>query len=364
MISLQTRGEFIMGEVLPFCASNQIVAVDRWKAAGYKAIDTMVDKLKEESRGKDFEQISDLLHRESKGVCGALLEEVLKTEGEKALRAETHICEECGRTLCRQGMMSRKVECRHGVISIERPYFYCKPCKRGYFPFDEALGIAPGRKQYDLQRAAAELFAELPHERAAELFEKLTGIRMTNHCMHELSENLAEASDKVTVLPTQKQVEEAIDKAGNGRVWRPILVVAADGAHLPTRPNVGSRSQKRGTGEWKEAKGFRIYLVGQERIIQVMSWHQISDEEEFGEALKFAATLIPQDKVRIALLGDGAKWLWNHFQVAFPDGKEILDYYHCSEHIHKVAEIQYPKDGNRQALWIESTMARLNEGDV
>jgi len=38
-----------------------------------------------------------------------------------------------------------------------------------------------------------------------------------------------------------------------------------------------------------------------------MSWHQIASEEEFGQALSFAATLIPTDKVRVALIGDGAK---------------------------------------------------------
>lgn len=50
--------------------------------------------------------------------------------------------------------------------------------------------------------------------------------------------------------------------------------------------------------------------------------------------------------------------------AAFPGGKEILDYYHCSEHIHKLAEKQYPGDKGRQAAWIETTMARLNEGEA
>jgi len=50
--------------------------------------------------------------------------------------------------------------------------------------------------------------------------------------------------------------------------------------------------------------------------------------------------------------------------VLFPDAREVLDYYHCSEHIHKLAEVQYPDDKNQRALWIESTMARLFVGDV
>jgi hypothetical protein len=139
--------------------------------------------------------------------------------------------------------------------------------------------------------------------------------------------------------------------------------VAADGAMVPPRPAAQSRSQKRGVGEWKEAKGFRIYLVGHERTEQILSWHQIATEEEVGEALRFAATLIPVERVRVALLGDGAQWLWPHLQAAFPTGKEILDYDHCSERIHHLAQLQYAQP-SQQASWIEATMARLNFGEV
>ena len=324
----------------------------------------MVKKLTMESEGKSFEELSELVRREGQAVTGALLGEVLRSRGTKELSAMTHICEDCGRTLARQRQLHRRtIESRHGELEIERPYFYCRQCQRGSHPFDQALELAPERKQYDLQRAAAELFTEVPFARASQIFERLTGIPMTDHCLQDVAAKLGEAADVVRVLPSRQRVEEIIEQAGNGRVWRPVLVVAADGAAVPTRPAAQSRSEKRGAGEWKEAKGFRMYLVGQERIEQIMSWHQIATEEEFGEALRFAATLIPVERVRVALLGDGAKWLWTHLQAAFPTGKEILDYYHCTERVHYVAHLQYPEP-TQQAVWIEATMARLNFGEV
>jgi hypothetical protein len=337
---------------------------EKWRQAGYEAVDRMVKKIKDKIAGKSFDEISDILLQEGQTVTGAILAEVVKSRGAKQIAATTYVCEECGRTLKRQPKLRRRtIESRHGEIEIERPYFYCKQCRRGYQPFDKELEIAPERKQYDLQRVAVELFTEVPFERASQIFERLTGIKMTDHCMQDMAAEMGEAADNVRVLPSRNKVEEIIEKAGNGRVWRPVLVVAADGADVPTRPQAQTRSEKRGAGEWKEAKGFRIYLGGQERIEQIMSWHQIATEEEFGEAINFAATLIPVDKVRVALLGDGAKWIWPHMKAAFPSGKEILDYYHCSEHVHKVAQLQY-QDQNQQALWIESTMARLNFGEV
>jgi hypothetical protein len=353
-----------MGAVVQLAQVREQQEAARRREVGYRAIDEMIKKLSMESAGKSFEELSDLVRREGQAVTRALLGAVVRSRGAKEAAARTHVCEECGRTLARQRQLHRRtLESRHGEIEIERPYFYCRHCQRGYHPFDAALELAPERKQYDLQRAAAELFTEVPFARASQLFERLTGIPMTDHCLQDVAAKLGAAADPVRVLPSRQRVEAIIEQGGNGRVWRPVLVVAADGAAVPTRPEARSRKEKRGAGEWKEAKGFRIYLVGQERIEQILSWHQIATEEEFGEALQVAATLIPVERVRVALLGDGAPWLWAHLQAAFPTGKEILDYSHCSERVHHVAQLQYPEP-NQQAGWIEATMARLNFGEV
>ncbi|MEA2627522.1 MAG: hypothetical protein QOD06_3567 [Candidatus Binatota bacterium] len=353
-----------MGAVVELAQVRQQQEAEHWRAVGYQAIDEMVKKLTMESARKTFEELSELVRREGQAVTGALLGEVVRSRGAKELAARTHVCEECGRTLARQQQLHRRtIESRHGALELERPYFYCRYCQRGSHPFDEALELAPERKQYDLQRAAAELFTEVPFTRASQIFERLTGIPMTDHCMQDVAAKLGEVADTVRVLPSRQRVEALIEQASTGRVWRPVLVVAGDGAAVPTRPAAQGRGDKRGAGEWKEAKGFRMYLVGHERIEQILSWHQIATEEEFGEALRFAATLIPVAQVRIALLGDGAKWLWSHLQAAFPTGKEILDYYHCSERVHHVAHLQYPEP-HQQAGWIEATMTRLNFGEV
>ena len=179
--------------------------------------------------------------------------------------------------------------------------------------------------------------------------------------MQEVAANRGEVAAPVRVLPSRHRVEEIIEQAGTGRVWRPVLVVAAAGAAVPTRPEAQSRREKRGAGEGKAAPGFRLYLGGPARLEQILSWQQLAPGEEFGEALRFAATLIPVERVRVVLLGDGAKWLWAPLPAAVPTGKEILDYYHCAEHVHHVVHLQY-QDQNQQALWIAATRSRLNFG--
>ena len=115
---------------------------------------------------------------------------------------------------------------------------------------------------------------------------------------------------------------------------------------VPTRAQA-KRDEKRGPGEYREAKGFRLYLLGEERLEHIASWHQIQDAEQFGRDLKLVAQRVPTEKVRIGLIGDGASWLWRYMTEAFPDGREILDYYHCSEHIHALAQSQYADDPYR-----------------
>lgn len=100
-----------------------------------------------------------------------------------------------------------------------------------------------------MQRAAAELFTEVPYKRASQIFERLTGIKMSDHCQQEVAGKMGKAADVVRVLPSRQMVEKVIEEASRGRVWRPILVVAADVADVPTRPEAKSRSHKRGAGE-------------------------------------------------------------------------------------------------------------------
>ena len=47
------------------------------------------------------------------------------------------------------------------------------------------------------------------------------------------------------------------------------------------------------------------------------------------------AGLIPEEQVRLCVIGDGAKWIWKQAKETFPSAVQILDRYHLSEHLHK-----------------------------
>ncbi len=349
-------------------ASMQQELIHRYRDMMHKAIDTFVDALAGDlvsDKPMTLMEITKAIGNAKPALLTAAMEEFVKSKHGDILSQEQAECPCCNNTLRRSALAPRTIETLLGESTITRPYFYCVPCKHGFTPVDLALELSSRKKQADLQKLALEFLADLPFERASELFCKATGISFSDHQMHDL---FAEFSEDVTVedvIPGAEEIEQRIDDVKGSNKRRPVLVVASDGAHTPTRPRGEGRNEKWGPGEYKEAKGFRLYLLDDDRIVHIASWHQVCDAEELGRALKLAAARIPVQKVRPCLVGDGASWLWNIMQQAFPGAREVLDYYHCSEHIHALAEAQYARDPQKAFLWVESTMARLShKGEV
>jgi hypothetical protein len=285
-------------------------------------------------------------------------------------------CPRCGRVVEARAVPTRTVETLVGKVEVARPYFYCVPCSHGFAPLEATLGLAEGRKQFDLQRAAARLTTEVPYETARELFTELTGMSLGTERLHTVTNAVAEGLRVLDVAPTREEIEAQIAAVAAGQRRRPIMVVALDGAYVPLRPEAargsrpGRKTQRakraRWQGEWREAKGFRCYLVAGDRIVHLLSWHQVQSQEEVFAALEQvkAAGLLPEDQVRLCVIADGAPWIWERLTQLFPTARQILDYYHCAQYLHRVAALQYSEESEQAQEWAEALMARLFVGEV
>jgi hypothetical protein len=157
----------------------------------------------------------------------------------------------------------------------------------------------------------------------------------------------------VDVTPSRQAIERRIASVSAGRVRRPVLVRGIDGAYVPIRPDSarepctgrrGKRARRaRWRGQWRDAKGFRFSLLDGERIVHVRSWHQVQNEEQLGEALKQVkeASVMPEEQGRLCVVCEGAEWRWKHVQALFPQARQVLDYYHCAQYLHRVATAHY-----------------------
>ena len=241
--------------------------------------------------------ITEGIRKQREELMGTVAREWVKKEYASYLDQEQANCPMCGRWLKRQALCQRTLETMIGEITIKRPYFYCCVCRHGFYPLDEALSLSSRRKQYDVQEAATELAKEVPYQKAFRLFTKLSGISMSDHVMHEVANTAGDDLSVLDVSPTPDEIVEGIQEVTQGKKWRPIMILGIDGADVATRPESAKGSgpgrkkqrakRRKWKGEWREAKGFRIHLVDGERIVHLLSWHQIQNESEL------AAGLIP-----------------------------------------------------------------------
>ncbi|NTW88857.1 MAG: hypothetical protein HGB26_06990 [Desulfobulbaceae bacterium] len=195
-------------------------------------------------------------------------------------------------------------------------------------------------------------------------FVRLAGVSISAHFGHTTLTTVAQSATLDLVVPDREEMERRIEQARGPSGEPPVLVVTGDGAKAPVRPKA-PRKGRRGEGGYKEARGVRLYLLDpDDTIIPIASWHQIQNAEAFRKDVARIAERIPQDKVRICLVADGAEWVWTALKEAFPSGREILDFFHCFEHLHTVARAQFGEKSLEGHQWAETMMIRLADGAV
>ena len=103
------------------------------KRAGFvEAAEGMHKRLSEwrkENPKASFDEIAAQVSEERKVLSGKLLAE-LASAGEML----DPKCVECGGALQNKGKKKREVLHREGRVKLERNYYYCPSCERGFFP--------------------------------------------------------------------------------------------------------------------------------------------------------------------------------------------------------------------------------------
>ena len=359
---------------------SEVRASNQWQRLRddlHTRFDQWLDRLQEQLPNPHtrLAEVTEAVWQLRQELTGGLSETIVEHAHRGELTRQSARCPQCHRQLPARPVVARTVETMVGPVHVERPYFYCPSGCGGVYPLDQVLDLAPGRKQLDVQQAAAQVATEMPYEEAHTLCSDLTGVPLGSERLHTFVHQAAEELSVLDVAPSRQEIAQRMEEMAAGGFRRPVLVLGIDGAYVPTRPD-SARQRQEGQrhcrsrraswhGQWRDAKGFRFYLINDERIVHVLSWHQVQNEEQLGDALTQVkeAGVIPEEQVRLCVVCDGASWIWKHVESLFPSARQVLDYYHCKEYLHKVAKVQY--DSPERALeWVEATLTRLYLGKV
>lgn len=94
---------------------------------------------------------------------------------------------------------------------------------------------------------------------------------------------------------------------------------------------------------WREMKLGRVFKVRHHMALSAKrNWIYASRyTAHFGESDTFFEKLSREvDPLRsVIFLGDGARWIWDRVSAFWPEATQILDYYHCKEHLFEFARV-------------------------
>lgn len=314
-------------------------------------------------------EAAELAIRDRMLQCGALiLDKVLSHEDGNAL---TEICE-CGgsfTTTQRQGKTIRTVL---GDVRVMREYQQCSHCNRRRFPADTVLdvdrtGFSPG-----LRRIMAKTGSMVCFDKARDLIFDLGGIRVTDKNVERVAE--AVGAD----IAQREDVEVSSVMAGAELVSEDVpevLYIATDGTGVPVlRRETQGRPGKAADGiarsrETKLGAVFAQTSVDKEgnplRDPNSTTYvGKIEGIEDFAPRLYTEAKHRGSDHAKqVAVLGDGAPWIWNMAEEHFPGAIQILDYYHAKEHLCELGKELFA-DEQKQQDWLNPLSDLLWEGRI
>ena len=115
---------------------------------------------------------------------------------------------------------------------------------------------------------------------------------------------------------------------------------------------------------WKEVKLCRLFEA-KDRIEGISkNRNQLSQSKyvaHLGKAEDFLDKVLEilPTKSELVFICDGAKWIWKWIDEYFPNNTQILDFYHCKEHLYAFAKIYFAKDDLAAKQWVENGMEML-----
>lgn len=190
---------------------------------------------------------------------------------------------------------------------------------------DQQLGLnKESRMSPQKENQLALLSVKLPYGEAKKVYTELTGQstgRMTTHRTVQRISVRIQKGKKVKMESVFQQPTAGVKKHASG-----------DGTMIHIRRE-----------GWKEAKVGACYEVNEDGKAQGMQYvATLGERKEFGEKLyQLAGQPCLEQTRRSVFISDGAEWLSELQQEHFPQATAIIDFYHASEYIWKVARAFY-----------------------
>ena len=170
------------------------------------------------------------------------------------------------------------------------------------------------------------------------MLEHLWGLRVDDN----LLQAAAHRAGKVVLDRQDQAIAEALEhRRPPASVVQPErLYISTDGATALTRD--GWREVKCGAVYWDDpVEGHQARYVG-----------RIENSESTGRRLwHLACQHGLREANEVIVIGDGAPWIWNQAELHFSRARQILDWYHASQHVWACANELHGEGNKKTKRW-------------
>jgi hypothetical protein len=323
----------------------------------------------------DFEAVEVAVRRKAMRVAARAVEQRFNADTSDHT-SPTLPCA-CGEPARYAGRRSKKFESVLGELRLERAYYHCQRCEAGFCPRDRALGLEGGSLSPGVLRMVGMVGAMVSFEEGHELLHELAGVDVPTKHVERAAEALGReiAEDEKLVVEPPRANEELA----------PTLYLGMDGTGVPVRKEeLVDRPGKQPDGsaktrevklvtiwsaEGRDEKGTPVRDPGSVSYSAAIESAAQKDTDttpsEFAARVEREATRRGFDSAaRQAVLGDGARWIWNLADERFPDAVQIVDRFHAKQHLSDVAKAIYGPRSRRGEQWARRRHTELDDGKV
>lgn len=276
-----------------------------------------------------------------------------------------HVRCPCGGTRRRVGRRSRGLrDLLNHTLTVERTYYFCRTCGQGWLPLDETLGLPRVAATPALFEAAVTCGSVAPPEEAADLLDRLAGVALSPKSVERYTKAAGRAVEQaVTARARATQAADPAAPAGPAETPTRPYNVQFDGSMLRMRRG-GFREVK--VGCVFDARELAEVRAGRREILRKHHEVHLGGPEPLGDRMYAAARAagVTPDGSNAISQGDGAPWVWNLVQLHWPAAREVLDFYHLSEHLHGCAQAVWGVGSARARAWARAVGEQALQGDA
>jgi hypothetical protein len=186
--------------------------------------------------------------------------------------------------------------------------------------------------------------------------------------IHQLTQRVGAKAEE----QTEARLKQIPQESQPQRAPTQLAVLMSDGWMARFRgAGWGRKKTKQERVEWHEIKTGVFYCHEQaatrpgcgrgvlsEKIM--VRWQ--GEPLEFGRRLGWEALRAGLGRAQETLaLADGGKWIWNLVEDRWPHARQLLDFFHASQHLHELALAVHPEEETARR-WLEKTLHQLRHG--